>query len=392
MRIALLCAFPIHPYRKQVKFLYDRKSSSPVWNYNLARALARIPGNEVHVLTNAPLLRTRTIIDEEVHIHFAAHLPKVNFWEYITLLRYTKYNFHRLLRKIKPDIVHGSGTDHEFAYAAVTSRYPSVVTIHQVMPQLVETMGYSPLSFPALLARYEKITMRRAKYLIAITRYVSEQFPGFEGKVFHIPNALGEHFFDHPASEEIDIVFVGRIIPRKHVLNLVQAVDRLKKDFPTLSVHIIGSGSGPYYQRVLDFVESSGLEKQVCFRGQLPQEDVAGTIASSKLLVIPSALESFSMVAAEAQALGKPVIATTVGAFPERIEDGVTGLLVAPDDIAGLAEAIGKVVSNSEMRREMGRIARERTRACCHPDIVAQKTTEAYNYILEHAAAERADR
>lgn len=384
MRIAILCTYPIYPYRHRVKFLYQRKSSSPVWNVNLARALARIPGNEIHVLTNAPLLRTRTIVEDGVHIHFAAHLPKVNFWEYITLLRYTKFHFHALLKDIKPDIVHGSGTDHEYAYAAVTSPYPSVVTIHQVMRHLVEIMGHSPFSFEALLARYERTIMARARHLIAITRYVANQFPDFKGTVFHIPNAIRENFFEHDTSEEIDLVFVGRIIPRKQVLTLVQAVHRLRDTYPNLAVHIVGSGSGNYYNQVRSYVNKNQLENNVIFRGQVSQTEVADTIAKAKALVITSSLESFSMVASEAHALGKPVIATTAGALPERIKDGVTGLLVPPGDVERLAAAMDQLLADDTRRSEMGLTARENALALLHPDAVAKQTMDAYQHILDH--------
>jgi hypothetical protein len=121
MKIALLGSFPIYPYRNIVKFWNNRPDLTTTWNYNLAKALASIPECEVHFFTNAPLLKTKVINIDGFFIHFVGHLPKINYLDYITRFRYSKLIFHNLLNKLKPDIVHGSGTDHEYAYIATTS-------------------------------------------------------------------------------------------------------------------------------------------------------------------------------------------------------------------------------------------------------------------------------
>ena len=109
MRIALLGSFPIYPYRDRLKVWDAQKTLTTPWNVSLAKGLAGIAGNEVHVFTNAPTWKTQVLEDDGVVIHFIGHLPKLTLWDYWTRLQYSRLNLHRLLKKLSPDIVHGSG-------------------------------------------------------------------------------------------------------------------------------------------------------------------------------------------------------------------------------------------------------------------------------------------
>ncbi|NNG16728.1 MAG: glycosyltransferase family 4 protein [Gemmatimonadales bacterium] len=382
MKIALLGAFPVYQYRDQVAFWTSRQSSSPTWNYNLAMALARIPGVEVHVLTNAPRLTTRTVMDRGVHVHLVGHPPKVDLWEHLTALQLTRHRYRHLLRKLSPDIVHGSGTDHEYGYAAVMSGFPSVVTVHGVMRSVVARLGLPFYSFAAMLARFEQIVIDRSRFLIAIGEYVVRQFPEFHGEVFHIPNAVSEHFFREPSSGGPDILFVGRIEPRKRVLNLIQAVANIRSDFPDIHVALVGLSAGPYAEQVRDSIQSAGLQSRIRLLGLRNQEEISTLLATARMLVLPSIEETTPMVVAEAQVLGKPVIATRVGGVPEMVEDEVTGLLVEPDDVPALTASIRRLMANRDECGAMGTKAKEWSRARYHPDVVARQTVDAYEAVV----------
>lgn len=382
MKIALLGAFPVYQYRDQVSFWTPRQSSSPTWNYNLAMALARIPGVEVHVLTNAPRLTTRTVVDHGVNVHLMGHLPKVNFWEQLTALQYTRYRYRHFLKTLQPDVVHGSGTDHEYGYAAVMSGLPNLLTVHGVMRSVVARLGLPFYSFPAMLARFERVVIERSRFVIAIGEYVLQQFPEFRGEAFHIPNAVSEQFFREPSSGGPDVLFVGRIEPRKRVVNLTNAIANVVSDFPDISVALVGRTVGRYAEQVREDVRAAGLESHIQFLGLRSQEELSVLMAAARMLVLPSIEETTPMVVAEAQVLGKPVVATRVGGVPEMVEDGVTGLLVEPDDVPALAVAIRRLMTNSRERDAIGVRAREWSRARYHPDVVARQTVDAYEAVL----------
>jgi glycosyltransferase involved in cell wall biosynthesis len=83
-------------------------------------------------------------------------------------------------------------------------------------------------------------------------------------------------------------------------------------------------------------------------------------MAESALTVVPSRSEAFGLVVIESMAVGTPAVASAVGGIPEIIRDGVDGFLVPPDDPAALADKIGLLLSNAELRHKMGLNARER--------------------------------
>jgi glycosyltransferase involved in cell wall biosynthesis len=103
-----------------------------------------------------------------------------------------------------------------------------------------------------------------------------------------------------------------------------------------------------------------GLGDRVRITGRVSREELVQLYNESELLVSPSLYEGFGLPAAEAMACGTPVIATTAGAFPEVIEDGVSGLLVPPRDAAALAAAIERVLDDPALRRRLAHEGRQR--------------------------------
>jgi glycosyltransferase involved in cell wall biosynthesis len=122
---------------------------------------------------------------------------------------------------------------------------------------------------------------------------------------------------------------------------------------------------------VLDFLEATeGMPRVIVGDGPLRERipEAVGFVAPAKLgeyyeraavVVCPSHREGYGVVAREAMAHGRPVVATSVGGLPEAVEDGVTGALVPPRDARALREAIEQLLGDSGLRRRRGQAARD---------------------------------
>ncbi|MGA1288260.1 MAG: glycosyltransferase [Rubrivivax sp.] len=125
-----------------------------------------------------------------------------------------------------------------------------------------------------------------------------------------------------------------------------------------LRVHALLIGDGPERPRIEAQVDALGLRAQVRITGTLA--DVRPAIAACDAMVIPSrAVETFSIAALEAMALGKPMLMSDIGGAREQVEPGDHGLLHAPGDVEALATHIRRL-ADPRLRRRMGERARER--------------------------------
>jgi glycosyltransferase involved in cell wall biosynthesis len=159
--------------------------------------------------------------------------------------------------------------------------------------------------------------------------------------------------------------YVGRIEPRKGVLDLVEAAPALEAE----GVRVVIVGDDPFAadRAYLDQVNAAkSVERHPWV------ENADGLMGALDVLVLPSRAEPFGTVLAEAMNAGTPVVATRVGGLPEVVDDGVTGRLVEPGDPGALAAAVLEVLGR---REEMGAAGRERATRW-HADAYTQRIAE----------------
>jgi glycosyltransferase involved in cell wall biosynthesis len=154
-------------------------------------------------------------------------------------------------------------------------------------------------------------------------------------------------------------VMVGRLSPEKDVENLLRAMAIVVRQEPELRLEIAGDGRCMLPLREL--TRSLGLEKCVRFLGEV--RDVAEVLGRASMFVLPSKTEGISLTLLEAMSRGLPVIATRVGGTIEVIEAGKSGVMVAAQSPAELAEAMLRVYRDPTRAFEMGRAAHERVAA-----------------------------
>jgi glycogen synthase len=200
--------------------------------------------------------------------------------------------------------------------------------------------------------------LRRARVVIAVSEQLAEAARrAGAGDVRWIPNGVEIPAEVGQEADPPEILFVGRLAPEKGIRELVAAARGL---------NLVVAGDGPLRQLVPNAL------------GFVPHAEVERLLARAAAVVLPSRREGLPMVLLEAMAHGRAVVATPVGGIPSLVEDGVTGLLVPVGDPEALRAAIDRLLADPELRRRLGRAARERVSELCSWDRVVDETLSAY--------------
>ena len=159
-----------------------------------------------------------------------------------------------------------------------------------------------------------------------------------------------------PPGEAPLVVVAARLTPVKGVEHFVRAAAIVTQRGP--GVRFAVAGAGPEERRLRTLADASVLGERMRFLGYMPS--AAPLLAHADVVVVPSLSESFSLVALEAMALGKPVVATAVGGLPEVVADGVTGHLVPAADPSELADSIIALTTDTACAGKMGVAGQDR--------------------------------
>ena len=176
---------------------------------------------------------------------------------------------------------------------------------------------------------------------------------------------------------------VGRLVAFKGHGYLLEAFARLRPEFPTLRLLIVGDG--PERSALSRGAEGLGIAGAVIFTGH--REDVADLLTVMEVFVLPSEAEDFGRVLLEAMALARPVVATAAGGAPEVVEEKVTGLLVRSADPAALAAGVAALLTDPARARLMGWAGRQRVEKHYTLRHHAELVETIYTEILRVAGA-----
>lgn len=158
------------------------------------------------------------------------------------------------------------------------------------------------------------------------------------------------------------LLTVGRLVPRKGVDKVLEALPLVLKQHPEVRYVIVGDG--PDRQRLQRLAQEIGVADCVIFTGRVP--DVKPYLRACDIFVLPTReerrgdIEGFGLVYLEAAAMGKPVVASPVGGAAEAVVAEQTGLFVNPFDPQEIASAVCRLLNSPELARQMGEAGRQR--------------------------------
>lgn len=346
----------------------------------LLQGFALLPDIEVHVIS---CLQQKMPSPEKLApniFYHGLHVPKQGWLRtgYQGCMRAVR----RKLREIKPDIVHGQGTERDCAMGAVFSGFPNVLTLHGNMQVMAVMQKSPPLSFYWLAARLEMLALRRTAGVVCITDYTRGLIGNQTAQTWTVPNAVDQSFFNianTPATVP-KILYVGTICARKNQNGFIRAMDALP-GMAAQQLLFLGSfsSSDPYAVEFQNLVQ----ERPWCsHEGFADRETLRRYFSSARLLVLASIEDNCPMVVLEAMAAGLPVIASAVGGVPELITHGTTGLLFDPTDAESMQRAMREIFGEESRATQMAFQAKAEARKRFHPFAIAERHLEIYTEIL----------
>lgn len=177
-----------------------------------------------------------------------------------------------------------------------------------------------------------------------------------------------------------DLLFIGRVVPIKGIHVLIEAMN-IRRNIDQTFLTIVGPCQKKYLEYLYNFIKQKKLGDKIKIKGVVSDEEKYELMLSHKALILPSLGDFTPGVLIESQAIGLPVIATKVGAVPEIVHDGITGILVKAGDSEELSKAIANMLSNPEQRKKMSNNAKQYSQKFMS-DIVINKLEKTYRCIL----------
>jgi glycosyltransferase involved in cell wall biosynthesis len=179
------------------------------------------------------------------------------------------------------------------------------------------------------------------------------------------------------------VTIVGSVSERKGHRDFLDAARQILGRRPLTLFLVLGDdleGKGAYRLAMEDYARVLGIAERVRFLGF--RADTADWIAASDVVVLPSLKEGLPLSLAEAHGCGKPVVATRIDGIPEIVEDGVSGFLFEPHDVAGMSAAVTRLLEDEPRRIEMGMAGRQRAERVFSQRAHAAKIQEVYERLL----------
>jgi glycosyltransferase involved in cell wall biosynthesis len=301
--------------------------------------------------------------------------------------REAKRKLDLLVQNERPDIAHVNNLYFQLSPTPLLTLHergiPTVMTVHDyhmISPQYmmwshgrVEDWSGKGL-VRASLSRFHKASLaasfaaylaysfhRRAGYYRLVDRYIAPTYfvkrmlvrGGFEeGRIHVLPFGIAADAIVPRYEDDGYVLFAGRLVEEKGVWTVLRAA----RELPNVKFKIAGCGP-----EEAALHEVGDRMKNVEFVGFQTGDALANLYRGARCVIVPSLwYEVFGLVALEAMAAGKPVIASNIGGLPEVVEDRQTGLLVAPGSVAQLAEAIDRLAHDATLARQLGQNGRKR--------------------------------
>ena len=372
------------------------------YTIELARGLSRL-GCRVHVLSVAASpgdnFRDGIWYHGVIPEPLAKHGPLLQDFpvlrKNLEMSRAIQLRLNDLCARWGIDIFESPNWDFEGLFALADARLPGVVRAHSPLFKVIEEQGWTRNLDLDLCIEAEGLLYRLDSAVTGSTRAILDvvasryDFNGVTTKQIPLGLPAPGAVKPNPSGGKLSVLFVGRLEPRKGILDLFSAIPLVLDEMPDVEFWIAGRdgdapGGGSYSEWFAKRCERrSEYARKVRFLGEVSRQELERLYASCDVFCAPSTFESFGLIYLEAMAHGKPVVACRVGGVPEVVQEGVTGLLVEASRPPALAEALKKLLKDPALRAAMGAAGRQAFERRFSAEAMAQQTLSFYRDVVQ---------
>jgi glycosyltransferase involved in cell wall biosynthesis len=343
-----------------------QKTGIGVYTGTLIDALGKLDGGNEFIALN----RTNT------------YYPAVFDWHQYGYYAWQMGVLPIVIRHYKLDIVHDP-FGNLACFGLLDIPFKKVITLHDIAPILNKG------NFSRLMTTVHGIVtpraVKRADVIITdsvfskneiLTTYFIDP-----DKVKVIHPAVDKRFKPVPTwgKPKQFILYVGSVHKQKNIQALFRAYALIKKDVKNCKVIVVGRKYFDGGTNLPALMQSLDIENDVIFAGYIPDQYLATYYSAASVFVFPSLYEGFGLPPLEAMACGCPVVSSNRASLPEAVGDAA--LVVDPDNIKAMAEAIRRLIKDRNLKQEMVRRGFERVKKFT-PEETARKTLKVYEEVL----------
>ncbi|HEV8380747.1 MAG TPA: N-acetyl-alpha-D-glucosaminyl L-malate synthase BshA [Gemmatimonadales bacterium] len=343
-------------------------------------------GHDIHFVSYASPFRLRGFA-ERVTFHEVTQLEYPLFEQSSPYALALAVKQHEVAKREQLDLMH---VHYAIPHAATAWLAKQMLADEALDLKIVTTLHGTDITLVGQDPSYytlTKFSIEKSDAVTAVSAYLREEtyraFGCGECEVRVIPNFISTADYHPPTDDSFRrrlapqghriLVHVSNFRPVKRVSDVIKIFAGVRKQLPATLVLV---GDGPDRDAAEHQVDGLGLRKDVRFLGKV--ESVGDVLRGADLFLLPSATESFGLAALEAMACGVPVIASAAGGIPEVVDDGKTGFLAPPGDVATMSERALRLLGNSTEHERIQRAAAARAL-----DFSADRVVPRYEALYE---------
>ncbi|TCV83439.1 glycosyltransferase family 4 protein [Sulfurirhabdus autotrophica] len=305
------------------------------------------------------------------------------------LMLFNIFNIVSRIKRFSPDVVHCQEaiTDYLMAALLLLRKYPLVLTIHDHIPH----SGIDSQARKRIIFYQQRLRHMPDVVIVHGDRIKNESeklLPWLQDRIVAIPHGpLGEAPEMHDEQwESGNLLFFGRIEQYKGLRYFIDAVKVLNSE--NVAVKGVIAGTGRDLENYRDEIESDSQFELI--DRYIDDQEIPGIFNKANVVVLPYTDATQSGVVALALRFGRPIVASEVGSIGEVVREGFNGLLVPPKDVPALADAIKKLVNNSQVTTLMAQNARVLASTELSWETIAEKTEKAYQIAIANKLGDAA--